>query len=76
MPQHSEEEVLERMAKGLVCTETEAASQDSRRRTEEIFEDNHTPPGRPERRRELIEAIFGSVGRDTVRRRPRGIRGA
>ena len=66
MSQHSEEEVLERIAKGLVYTETEAAFQASRRRTEEIFEYNHTPPSRPERRRELIEAIFGSAGRNTV----------
>ncbi|MFI2435843.1 sugar O-acetyltransferase [Streptomyces sp. NPDC018693] len=40
-----EEEVLARIAKGLVYTESEAAFQGPRHRTEQIFEFNHTPPG-------------------------------
>lgn len=61
-----EEEVLARMAKGLVYTESEAAFQNSRRRTDEIFAYNHTPPSEPERRRALLLSILGSVGERTV----------
>jgi galactoside O-acetyltransferase len=64
--QVGEEEVLARIAKGLVYTETEAAFQAPRRRTEQIFEYNHTPPGETEKRRSLLAAIFGSVGERTV----------
>jgi galactoside O-acetyltransferase len=64
--QNSEEEVLARIAKGLVYTETEAAFQARQRRTEEIFEYNRTPPSDPDKRRALLEAIFGSVGARTV----------
>ncbi|MEE4495867.1 sugar O-acetyltransferase [Streptomyces sp. BE230] len=60
------EEVLARIAKGLVYTESEAAFQNSRRRTEEIFEYNQTPPGEAERRHSLLVAIFGSLGERTV----------
>ncbi|WP_456294234.1 maltose acetyltransferase domain-containing protein [Streptomyces mirabilis] len=61
-----EEEVLARIAKGLVYTESEAAFQGPRRRTEQIFEYNHTPPSETEKRRSLLVAIFGSVGERTV----------
>ncbi|MFJ9740093.1 sugar O-acetyltransferase [Streptomyces sp. NPDC101166] len=61
-----EEEVLARIAKGLVYTESEAAFQAPRRRTSEIFEYNHTPPSETEKRRSLLVAIFGSVGERTV----------
>jgi galactoside O-acetyltransferase len=61
-----EEEVLARIAKGLVYTESEAAFQAPRRRIEEIFEYNHTPPSETERRRSLLVSIFGSVGERTV----------
>ncbi|MFF5158273.1 sugar O-acetyltransferase [Streptomyces sp. NPDC000348] len=61
-----EEEVLARIAKGLVYTESEAAFQAPRRRTGEIFEYNHTPPGEAEKRRSLLVAILGSVGERTV----------
>jgi galactoside O-acetyltransferase len=61
-----EEEVLARIAKGLVYTESEAAFQAPLRRTEEIFAYNHTPPGQEERRRSLLTAILGSVGERTV----------
>ncbi|MEU5700093.1 maltose acetyltransferase domain-containing protein [Streptomyces aurantiacus] len=60
------EEVLDRIAKGLVYTESEAAFQASRRRTDQIFEYNRTPPSESERRRSLLVAIFGSVGERTV----------
>ncbi|MFJ6570120.1 sugar O-acetyltransferase [Streptomyces sp. NPDC091292] len=57
---------MARIAKGLVYTESEAAFQDSRRRTEQIFAYNHTPPGDTERRRTLLVEIFGAVGERTV----------
>ena len=66
MPEHDEEQVLARIAKGLVYTETEAAFQAPRRRTDQIFEYNHTAPGRTLRRRELLEEILGSVGERTA----------
>ncbi|MFF1544405.1 sugar O-acetyltransferase [Streptomyces sp. NPDC058291] len=61
-----QEEVLARIADGLVYTESEAAFQAPRRRTEQIFEYNHTPPSQPEKRRSLLVAIFGSIGERTV----------
>ncbi|WP_393063301.1 sugar O-acetyltransferase [Streptomyces sp. LN549] len=61
-----DEEVLARIAKGLVYTESEAAFQNSRRRTEEIFEYNQTPPSEAKRRESLLVAIFGSLGERTV----------
>jgi galactoside O-acetyltransferase len=61
-----DEEVLARIANGLVYTESEAAFQNPRRRTDQIFEYNHTPPSEPERRRSLLVAIFGPVGERTV----------
>ncbi|MFJ4832124.1 sugar O-acetyltransferase [Streptomyces sp. NPDC088747] len=61
-----EEDVLARIGKGLLYSESEAAFQAPRRRTEQIFEYNHTPPGETERRRSLLVAIFGSVGQRTV----------
>ena len=66
MTRSHEEEVLARIAKGLVYTESEAAFQAPLRRTEEIFAYNHTPPGQEERRRSLLTAILGSVGERTV----------
>lgn len=61
-----EEEVLARIAKGLVYTESEAAFQAPRRRTDEIFEYNRTPPSETQKRRSLLVAIFGSVGERTI----------
>ncbi|WP_369264995.1 sugar O-acetyltransferase [Streptomyces sp. R35] len=66
VPQGHEEEVLARIGKGLVYTESEAAFQAPQRRTEQIFEYNHTPPSETEKRRSLLVAIFGSVGERTV----------
>ena len=61
-----EEEVLARIAEGRVYTESEAAFQAPRRRTDQIFEYNRTPPGEAERRRALLVEIFGAVGERTV----------
>ncbi|MGW0915376.1 sugar O-acetyltransferase [Streptomyces sp. NPDC002784] len=61
-----EEEVLARIAQGLLYTESEAAFQAPRRRTEQIFEYNHTPPSAAQKRRSLLVEIFGSVGERTV----------
>lgn len=61
-----QEEVLGRIAKGLVYTESEAAFLAPRRRAEQIFEYNRTPPGQENRRRSLLVEILGSVGERTV----------
>lgn len=61
-----EDEVLDRIRLGLMYTESEAAFLAPRRHTDLIFEYNRTPPREPERRRELLEAALGSVGRRTV----------
>ena len=66
MAHPQEDEVLARIAKGLVYTESEAAFQAPRRRTEQIFEYYHTPPSEAEKRRSLLVSIFGSVGERTV----------
>jgi galactoside O-acetyltransferase len=66
VPEAHEEEVLARIGKGLVYTESEAVFQAPQRRTEQIFEYNHTPPSETEKRRSLLVAIFGSVGERTV----------
>lgn len=60
------DEVLARISQGLLYTETEAAFQSPLRRTDLIFEYNHTPPGSTVRRRELLESILGSAGERTV----------
>jgi len=66
VPHSDEQPVLDRIRQGLIYTESEASFQDSRRRTDLIFEYNHTPPGDAERRRALLGAILGSVGERTV----------
>ncbi|MGW0780989.1 sugar O-acetyltransferase [Streptomyces sp. NPDC002913] len=60
------EEVLGRIAEGLVYTESEAAFLAPGRRADQIFEYNRTPPGRTEERRALLLEIFGSVGERTA----------
>jgi galactoside O-acetyltransferase len=59
-------DVLERIRKGLLYTESEAAFQDPRRRSDLIFDYNRTRPSDAARRRSLLEAICGSVGARTV----------
>lgn len=59
-------EVLERIRHGLLYTESEASFQNSRRRSDLIFEYNQTRPSDSERRRSLLEGILGSVGARTV----------
>ncbi|MEU6851115.1 sugar O-acetyltransferase [Actinacidiphila alni] len=61
-----EQDVLDRIHKGLLYNETEAAFQNPQRRADLVFEYNRTPPGEAERRRELLVAILGSVGERTV----------
>jgi galactoside O-acetyltransferase len=62
----SASDVLDRIRRGLVYTETEAAFLAPQRHEALIFEYNHTAPGETARRRELLEAIFASVGARTV----------
>ncbi|WP_133740392.1 sugar O-acetyltransferase [Actinorugispora endophytica] len=61
-----DEEVRARIARGLVYTESETAFLAFGRRTEQIFEYNHTPPREAERRRSLLAEILGSVGERVV----------
>ncbi|MFJ7998875.1 sugar O-acetyltransferase [Streptomyces sp. NPDC096310] len=65
-----EKEVLDRIRQGLVHTESEAAFQAPLRRTDLIFEYNHTPPGDTDTRRALLVAILGSVGERTILNAP------
>ncbi len=66
MSQSHEEEVLNRISRGLIYNETDAAFQAPQRHADLIFEYNHTPPGEPERRRALLVAALGSVGERVV----------
>ncbi|RSM72530.1 galactoside O-acetyltransferase [Actinoplanes sp. ATCC 53533] len=66
MSRSDEQAVLERIRRGLIYTESEASFQAARRRTDLIFEYNHTPPSEADRRRSLLVAILGSVGKRTV----------
>ena len=66
MSQSAEQEVLDRIRRGLVYTETEAAFRAPARRDDLIFEYNHTPPSEAGTRRALLVAILGSVGERTV----------
>lgn len=61
-----EQAVLNRISRGLVYTETDAAFQAPQRYADLIFEYNHTPPSEPARRRELLGAALGSVGERAV----------
>ncbi|MGP4113347.1 sugar O-acetyltransferase [Streptomyces sp. 4N509B] len=70
MPESDEREVLDRIRKGLVYTESEAAFQAPLRRADLVFEYNHTPPSDAARRRALLVAILGSVGERTVLHAP------
>ncbi|WP_236061585.1 sugar O-acetyltransferase [Actinacidiphila acididurans] len=57
---------MAKIRKGLVYTETEAAFQAPRRRTEQIFAYNHTPPNETEKLRTLLVSILGSVGERAI----------
>jgi len=70
MSSSSEHEVLEKIRLGLIYSESEAAFQAPLRRTDLIFEYNRTAPGDTVRRRELLAAIFGSVGERPVLNSP------
>lgn len=70
MAAHDEQEVLERIRRGLVYTESEAAFQNPLRRADLVFRYNQTPPGDAAARRELLVAILGSVGERAVLHSP------
>ncbi|MFJ2176705.1 sugar O-acetyltransferase [Streptomyces sp. NPDC087851] len=70
MLESDEQAVLDRIRQGLVYTETEAAFQAPRRRTDLVFAYNHTPPGDTDTRRSLLVAILGSVGERTILNAP------
>ncbi|MFC7531695.1 sugar O-acetyltransferase [Actinoplanes sp. GCM10030250] len=62
----TDEDVLDKIRRGLLYTESEAAFQNPRRRADLVFEYNQVRPGDTARRRSLLEAILGSVGERTV----------
>jgi galactoside O-acetyltransferase len=64
------QEVLDRISKGLVYNETEAAFKNPLRRADLVFEYNQTPPGDTETRNALLPKIFGSVGERIVLNSP------
>ncbi|MEU2022973.1 sugar O-acetyltransferase [Streptomyces sp. NPDC016469] len=70
MTETDQNEIRARIAKGLIYTETEAAFLAPRRRADEIFAYNLTPPGDTERLRALLTGIFASVGERTVLQAP------
>jgi galactoside O-acetyltransferase len=59
-------EVLDRIRRGRLYTESEAAFQAPLRRADLIFDYNRTRPSDTQRRRSLLESILGSVGARTV----------
>ncbi|MBC9820424.1 sugar O-acetyltransferase [Terrabacter sp. MAHUQ-38] len=65
-----EREVLERIRQGLIYSESEASFQSPMRRSDLVFEYNQTPPRESGRRRELLGAIFGSVGERPILNSP------
>ena len=66
MAQSPEREVLDRVSRGLIYHESEAAFLANRRHADLIFDYNHTSPREPERQRELLEAALGSVGERAI----------
>ena len=56
----------ERIARGLLYTETDAAFLSGRRRADLVHEYNQTSPGDEGRRTALLHRIFGAVGRRPV----------
>ena len=61
-----EREVLGRIGRGELYTESDASFQAPLRRSDLIFDYNQTRPSDTSRRRALLEAILGSVGARTV----------
>ena len=70
MSETDQQEVLDRISKGLVYNETEAAFKNPQRRADLVFEYNQTPPGDAETRNALLAEIFGSVGERIVLNSP------
>lgn len=56
----------ERIARGLLYTEDDAAFLQDRRRADLLHEYNQTSPGQSERRAELLGRILGSVGKRAI----------
>jgi galactoside O-acetyltransferase len=63
-------EVLDRIRRGLIYNETEAAFKNPLRRTDLIFEYNQTPPSDADARNALLAKIFGSLGERIVLNSP------
>ncbi|MDR1238096.1 MAG: sugar O-acetyltransferase [Propionibacteriaceae bacterium] len=70
MPTIDQQEVLDRIHRGLIYSESEAAFQTPQRQADLIFQYNQTLPSDSIKRRELLVAIFGSVGERTVLNSP------
>ena len=66
MTRSREQEVLDRIAQGLIYSESDAAFLANRRHESLIFDYNHTSPREGDRRQVLLEAALGSVGRRPV----------
>lgn len=62
MSNEVEDEARDRINRGLLYTESDASFQSARRRSDLIFDYNHTPPSDVERRLGLLQSILGSVG--------------
>lgn len=62
----TQREVLDRIARGQLYNETEAAFLSPQRRADLIFEYNRTLPSDWTRRGELLKSILGSVGERVV----------
>lgn len=56
----------QRIARGLLYTEDDAAFLQDRRRADLLHEYNQTSPGQAERRAELLGRILGSVGKRAI----------
>lgn len=70
MSNGDEQEVLDKIRRGLIYSESEAAFQAPQRRADLVFQYNQTPPSETAKRRELLVAILGSVGEHAVLNSP------
>jgi galactoside O-acetyltransferase len=70
MPRSVQQDVLDRIRQGLIYSESEAAFQTPKRQADLICRYNQTLPSDSGKRRELLEAIFGSLGKRTVLNAP------
>lgn len=70
MSEIDEQEVLDRIRRGLIYNETEAAFKNPQRRSDLIFEYNQTRPSDADARNALLAEILGSVGERIVLNAP------